>query len=340
MDDPFALRRSVSSAAIWASAAEELGVPLEVTLRGSGITPAQLDDLDAEVTGRQEIRVLQNLAAAVGPDSPLGILAGRRYRLSSYGVWGLMILSCPTVAAAFDACLRYIRLTFTFSDVSLQLDETTASIVMDDRAVPEEIRLLQRNRDLVAVFTLVHDMLGAPLPSQRVLLPGPPPAPGVVDLYREVTGGIEPEFTGDVLRIVGPVEMLDLPLPQAHPSTAAQCERECARLMQQRRARTGTAGEVRDLIARSGGGLSQDQVAAALHVSVRTLRRRLGEEGTSFRELSAEVSRLIAEELLLGGLPVEDVAMRLGYATSSAFSHAFRGWHGVPPGQFARRRTG
>lgn len=339
MDDPFALRRSVSSAAIWAEAARDLGVPLEVTLRGSGITPEQLDDLDAEVTGRQEIRVLQNLSAVVGPESPLGIVAGHRYRLSSYGVWGLMILSCPTVAAAFDACLRYIRLTFTFSDVSLQIDDGTAAIVMDDRAVPDEIRLLQRNRDLVAVFMLVHDMLGSPLPTRRLVMPGPPPAPEVVALYRQVAG-VEPEFAGDVMRIVGPVEMLDLPLPQAHPSTAAQCERECARLMQRRRARTGTAGEVRDLITRNIGALDQEQVAAALHVSVRTLRRRLGEEGTSFRELSAEVNRLIAEELLLGGLPVEDVAMRLGYATSSAFSHAFRGWHGMPPGQFARRRTG
>ena len=69
------------------------------------------------------------------------------------------------------------------------------------------------------------------------------------------------------------------------------------------------------------------------------LRRRLEEEGTSFRALLDEVRETHAEELLTrGAVPVEDVAFRLGYAEASSFIHAFKRWKGVTPTAFLRRR--
>jgi AraC-like DNA-binding protein len=48
-------------------------------------------------------------------------------------------------------------------------------------------------------------------------------------------------------------------------------------------------------------------------MSTRTLRRKLGEAGTSFRSLLDEVREALAEELLTtGALTVDDVATRLG----------------------------
>ncbi|RDI67603.1 hypothetical protein DFR76_103674 [Nocardia pseudobrasiliensis] len=48
-------------------------------------------------------------------------------------------------------------------------------------------------------------------------------------------------------------------------------------------------------------------------LGVRTLRRRLSDEGTTFRELANETIGMLAEELLIAGLTVEQVADRLGY---------------------------
>jgi AraC-like DNA-binding protein len=82
----------------------------------------------------------------------------------------------------------------------------------------------------------------------------------------------------------------------------------------------------------------QDQVAATLHVSVRTLRRQLGDEGTTFRALVEETRQLLAEELLgTGRLTVEEIADRLGYAEASSFVHAFKRWKGIPPRRYARQ---
>ncbi|WP_433520942.1 helix-turn-helix transcriptional regulator [Nocardia pseudovaccinii] len=108
--------------------------------------------------------------------------------------------------------------------------------------------------------------------------------------------------------------------------------------MQRRRDRQGIAARVRAALLTQGVTASQDQIAAQLRLSVRTLRRRLDAEDTSFRELTTETRQLLAEELLTIGTTVEDIAQRLGYADASSFTHAFTRWTGTTPGRFARAR--
>ncbi len=75
-----------------------------------------------------------------------------------------------------------------------------------------------------------------------------------------------------------------------------------------------------------------DRVARSAGTSVRSLQRRLSEEGTSFGTELQTVRRRIAEDLLTRGeIRVGDVAERLGYAQQSAFTRAVRRWTGKPP---------
>lgn len=83
------------------------------------------------------------------------------------------------------------------------------------------------------------------------------------------------------------------------------------------------------------GGATLAKVARRLHVTPRTLQRRLEENGASFAALLAEVRRAQAERLLgHTGTPLSEVAEQLGYADSAAFVRAFRSWTGVTPGVF------
>ena len=127
--------------------------------------------------------------------------------------------------------------------------------------------------------------------------------------------------------------VLDLPLPQADEHTTAVAQAQCRELLARRHARAGVAGRVRDqLMARAADPPDLGQVAAALNVSDRTLRRRLAGEGVSFRGLLDEIREQLAEELLVtGGFSVAEVAERLGYLEVSSFSQAFRRWKGVGP---------
>lgn len=74
------------------------------------------------------------------------------------------------------------------------------------------------------------------------------------------------------------------------------------------------------------------EVARALGVSLRTLRRRLDEERVSYRSLMDGVRRELASELLADHrASVTDVALALGYSDSTAFARAHRRWHDKSP---------
>ncbi len=91
---------------------------------------------------------------------------------------------------------------------------------------------------------------------------------------------------------------------------------------------------VRELV--EGGDVSQDAVAAALGFSVATLRRRLTDEQTSFRDIVSEVRLSDAKALLQRGHSVSQVAESLDYSDIRAFNRAFKRWTGKTPAAFAR----
>lgn len=150
--------------------------------------------------------------------------------------------------------------------------------------------------------------------------------------------GLLPLFAKARSRFVFPRRLLDLPLAGAHPQAAQLCEEQCQRLLAKRSQHDGLAGRIRaQLLACPGRLPDMEQVASRLGMSSRTLRRRLDEEGSHFRQLLDEVRQALAEELLAtGGLTLEEIAERLGYGEVSNFIHAFKRWKGVAPRRFQR----
>jgi AraC-like DNA-binding protein len=73
-------------------------------------------------------------------------------------------------------------------------------------------------------------------------------------------------------------------------------------------------------------------------MSVRTMRRALAAEGTSYRALLEQLRREAAARHLSDGRSVAEVAFLLGFKEVSAFHHAFRAWTGTTPLQFRRQR--
>jgi AraC-like DNA-binding protein len=83
-----------------------------------------------------------------------------------------------------------------------------------------------------------------------------------------------------------------------------------------------------------------DAVARALHVSPRTLRRKLREEGSSFREVLGQVRKNLALDYLeQSNLSLEEIATLLSYEDAANFSRAFGRWVGDTPGRYRARRA-
>ena len=80
---------------------------------------------------------------------------------------------------------------------------------------------------------------------------------------------------------------------------------------------------------------SIEDIADALHISSRTLQRRLQDEGSSFQRVLEEARRQMARQYLNNSvLELNEAAYLLGYEDSSSFVRAFRTWEGVPPARW------
>jgi AraC-like DNA-binding protein len=78
-----------------------------------------------------------------------------------------------------------------------------------------------------------------------------------------------------------------------------------------------------------------DNVANQLHMTSRTLRRKLTQEGTSFQELKDRLRRDYAiHRLSHQGQQISDISQTLGFADPAAFSRAFKSWSGLSPSYY------
>jgi AraC-like DNA-binding protein len=78
-----------------------------------------------------------------------------------------------------------------------------------------------------------------------------------------------------------------------------------------------------------------EDIADALHISSRTLQRRLQDEGSSFQRVLEEARHLLARHYLNNSvLELNEAAYLLGYEDASSFVRAFRTWEGVPPARW------
>ena len=80
-----------------------------------------------------------------------------------------------------------------------------------------------------------------------------------------------------------------------------------------------------------------DSVAKALHVSRRTLQRKLTAGGSTFNDLLNALREDMAKKYIQLGMSSETVSQRLGYSDLSTFNRAFKRWTGMTPAQFNKQ---
>lgn len=330
------LTRSAKSARLLLEVAVEKGMTSAAVLRGTRLTMQLLDDPSAEIATGQEERLIGNLVAAF-PDEPgIGLDAGARYTVASFGMLGFATLTSPTLRDSLGIALRYQDLGFTLARARLVEERDFSFVELDASHLAPEIQRFVVDHQIATFWAAFPTIAGTP-PVPQLDFVFPPPADA--DRYTTLFG-IRPRHGRPQNRLGLPNSYLDRPLPQADPAALALCERQCVEVLTRRKAHVGVTGLVRDRLSRvSHGTPTMELIARDLHTTTRTLHRNLRREGTTFRSLDVGVRAQRAHDLLVEtDLSIETIADRLGYATTSAFSNAFTRWRGVSPARFRRNQ--
>jgi AraC-like DNA-binding protein len=303
-------------------------------LERSGLTEAALED----PLGRVDVSIMCRLLARARllTDEPgLGYHLGLQQRTSLYGYVGLAAANAPTLREALDLAVRFAPIATTCVSLELHAGARETSLRVDEEVDFGDVR------DVVLIsFLLGLQTIGMSLTGRRhevavdVALPEP--------AYGEDFALFVPtwRFGQPQNRLVFGAEILDAPIATADPMSLRLARSSCQRELDA----LGSGDDLVDRVRRAlpsdeKGFRSLEQVAAQIHLSERTLRRRLADRGVSFSELAERGRQEEALALLRSSaLSIDAIARRLDYATSSTFVRAFRRWTGVTPAAYRRAR--
>ncbi len=283
------------------------------------------------VSRRQVWRIIRRALRMTGrPD--LGLEVGRGQGLQCFGLPGHAMTAARDLMEAIMIGVRYQRQGGALLEVDYAEEGDAVSLIARSTFADPLVQRFLLEELFSSLLALAHLLLGQPLVPQRVDLDYP--APAHADRYRDVLG-VMPRFGQNGNRLVIAGAWLRQPL-RCMPVTASPTQ-----LLQQLEQRDNDfprdmVQTLEQLLEWPGlSALSIEDAARLLDLSVRTLRRRLRESGSSFREVSSQVRlrqarRLLAEQ----GMTVSAIGQSLGFSDARAFRQALQRWSGTNPGQF------
>lgn len=315
--------------------ASSFGVDKDTCLLGTGISEDALLDGEALITRQQEMRLIENLMLAL-PDVPaLGFQLGLQYNVATFGIWGFAIRTCRTLRDAANTALRYLPLSTAYSRISAFDEDDYFGIAFDAEDIPRHLRQFLMERDLATGINLLKELSLTGLQICIAEFQGEPPP--YADVMASVIG-VQPRYHQSRNAMLVPVASADKPLPTFNARLVRMLEDQCRQQLQQRQV-SGISGQVRQQIL-GGLGLvaTLDEVASALAMSPRSLRRKLEQEGTNFRALLEEERCQTAMQILSSSdMKLDELAIHLGYTDTASFTRALRRWKSISPGEFRKK---
>lgn len=309
------------------------------SMREAGVEPGALASqlgIDAERLdlGLDFAEVDRFLSAAWEAlrDPAFGLRAGCILKPERFGVVGIVAMSSPTLGVAFERKARYSRLIW--GDVYEVLRRgASATVRVASSMPPRPYSQARIDLELASLITFARRFTGVPVQLQRVTLRQAPPV--YRERYADVFGcPIAFEQPDDA--IVFRAQDLDLPLVSANVDIgpllvgAAESRLEHIDAGGGDGLRSRVSQAVRRLLRGEEPTLAA--VASELHLSERTLQRRLAEQKLHFTELLDAVRRESALQYLREKrVSADEVAFLLGFSTPSSFFRAFKRWTGTTP---------
>lgn len=275
-------------------------------------------------------------AVSLRPELPApGLAIGAMIQPRHVGVLGYLILACTTLGQAMQAYQRYESLFYGLNVMQVQHRGDWIRVQWPAEA---STGALADTVAIAAMLTFLRRLVAEPPVPAAVHFAFPQPSAADSQVYQT--------FFACPVHFASPVTAVDLvladlqkSLPHSDATVLGLLDKQAQamvlampdgdhfdRALQQAMVRLMPEGEV---------GLNR--VAAELHLSVRTLQRRLEVRQSSWQALLDRTREQLAGHYLLDpALTLSDIALLLGFSEQSAFNRAYRRWTGTTPAR-ARR---
>ncbi len=317
--------------------AQELGMHsrnLPELLSETDLSVNQLLDEATRLTAGQQIQIIEN-ALQLSGDAGFGLRLGRRLTPSVHGPMGYLASSSPNLLAAVEAVQAFLPTRISF--VRLELSQESDQLVIHcSFAVDMSPAVSRFMAEICTMGFLACAEFIVGRPAHEVEIRFAHPDPGADAGYGEQVPG-RVSFGNHGIVVLVPMDLCRIANVSASHENYALARRQCESILASLRGKAGSYRRQIEtmMLSHPTGTLTEEDAAAALFVSKRTLARRLREEGTGFRRIRDDIlARQARSYLLAGQLSVDAIAELLDYHDSANFRRAFKRWYGMPPDQY------
>jgi AraC-like DNA-binding protein len=306
----------------------ELGVSIPAVLRRAGL-PRDLFDQTRILVSTNELFALWRAIEAVSSDPLIGLKLGVETKTERFHPMAIAALSTQNLVEASEHMARYKKLTAP-EEILTQLDAEEFSVgyrwLLAVNAEPQ----ILTDYCFAWTLSLARHGTGTQLSPLRVEYVPQPANQRAIErnLGCKVIGGAPRNSiifrASDALApfVTRNAELFDMLAPQFEEQLL-QYKDEDSFIELVHRA-------IQDRL--TGQRPSIEAISQMLHMSARTLQRRLQESGSSFQRVLDEARHQMARYYLSNSvLELNEAAYLLGFEDPNSFGRAFRVWEGVPP---------
>lgn len=308
-----------------------MGVEAKMIHLHTGIAPDQLEDLDGRVPLERFMKLWKVVTEAT-QEPALGLKIGEMVDPQNMGAIGLIFLNAPTLEILLQLIKRYIALVAESDSIEIRPDGKVVHYNYD--IAPPYWSIQGIERSLSAGLTILRIFAGEGLLPQEVHFRHK--APDYVDVYKQVFQ-CPVLFEQDCNALILPKNQLAIKSKHHNPYLWQLLEKQTDKLLEGLEASNSFQKQVRLLIVENlpNGEVTLNWCAEQLHMSRRTLTRKLQQEEVTFQEMLDSTRKGIAIQCLQQPhYSVNDLAFMLGFSEPSSFSRAFKQWTGQPPAAY------
>ena len=326
------------------SALQKHTIAIAPLLHRAGLSERDFVDCQHRISAAAQSKLLE-LAAEATDDSIFGLHLAEKSDARNVGILFYVASGAKDLSEALALGARYCRIVN--EAVRLKLTRTPDGLIIETNFVGVSRHGVRQNAEFIfaAFLKALREVTGRNIRPVRVAFVharnsklreferffGCP-----VEFGRVVGDGA----SCDLLEFAN--DTLGVPLVTADAKLIEALRPFCDEAAKERKTAAGTLraaveNEVEKLLP--DGKAKMQTVAKTLALSVRTLSRRLADEGTTYGEIVDQLRRSLALQYLKEpGMSLSQIAWLLGYEGSTSFNHAFRRWAGRSPTEARNQR--